>query len=141
MVESAQTSGDVESQIEKFKKKEEFNKRLNDAIEANVHNKGKIEGIEKNVDRLTKELCEGPDCLKKRVEDKFEKVDSELAKMREDSKTYVCENCGKDIIRKFDSFCPNCAYPIPQWLDENTGQPVTSWSPYWKGKEKEYGLE
>lgn len=140
--ESVQISGkDIDSEIEKYNKKEAFNKRLNESIDANVENKKKIFGIEENISKLTKELCEGPDCLKKKVEDKFEKVDSELGKLREESETFICDSCGKKVIRRFDSFCPNCAYPIPEWLDESTGLPIISWSPYWKGKEKEYGLE
>lgn len=136
-----QSKDDFEIKQDKYEKRKEFNQKLNDAVKANTENKQSIDDIKGSIHDMKKELCEGEDCLKKKVENKFGEIDNELKKIREDTKTYVCENCGKDIIRRFDSFCPNCAYPIPQWIDENTGQPITSWNPYWKGKEKEYGLE
>lgn len=126
---------------QKLKEQEDFKKRVNEAINANVDNKKEIGEVKGMVGKLMGELCEGPDCLKEKVGKKVGDIEDEMKKMREEFETFVCENCGKKVIRKFDSFCPNCAYPIPEWLDEDSGQPVASWTPYWRGREKEYGLD
>jgi len=90
-----------------------------------------------DIKKIKEELCEGPDCLKKQVENKFGEIDAKIAKLDEKSVDFfVCERCSYPNVPALSSFCPNCGAKIPSWMDDN-GQPVVGWTPYYETHKEE----
>jgi len=102
-------------------------KDLEDAVSA-------IPEINKKYDNLMKELCVGPDCLKKKVEDTFGIIEDQIKKIEEKQSDIVCEKCGYVGIPSLASFCPKCGTGIYEWTD-NDGQPIKGWK-HWSERNK-----
>lgn len=109
-------------EAEEIDKIRESRKNLEDAVKA-------IPEIQENFKQLREELCVGPDCLKKKVEDKFEAIDEKIKKIEEKTGEFLCDNCGFTGVKPLSSFCSNCGSPIYQW-DGNDGKPVEGWKHY-----------
>ena len=110
----------------------------------NVENRlGTVDDRLGTVDKSIGTLCTGIDCVKedvkkyqtsqealeRLVQDRFKELGEKVQSL--DRPTFTCENCGEPVIAPLSSFCPNCGSEIQSWNDED-GQPVRGWSPYWK---------
>lgn len=108
---------------EKIEKQKKFQENVNNAIAIAADLKGDIK-------KIKEEICEGPNCLKEQVVNKFGTIEDRLKKIEDSNATFVCEKCGYNGVKALTSYCPNCGAKIPSWADEN-GQPIVDWTPYW----------
>lgn len=109
---------------DKIQKARDFEEKVNKAVDS-------IPTIQASVTELKDKLCEGDDCLEKRVERQFADIDNKVKDIQENLQYFVCEYCGYDRVRPLSSFCPNCGHRIESW-DDDDGRPVKGWEPYWK---------
>lgn len=112
---------------EKLQKAKEFEKNVNDAISIAAD-------LRDDVKKIKEEICEGPDCLKQQVSDKFGSIDEKIKKIEEKTTEFLCENCGYQGVRALSSFCPNCGHPIYEWNDDD-GTPIPGWK-HWDDRNK-----
>jgi chromosome segregation ATPase len=78
---------------------------------------------------LYKDLKKSHDILAKFVQERFEELGEKVQAL--ENQTFICENCGEQVIVPLSSYCPNCGSQIQSWSDED-GQPAKGWIPYWK---------
>lgn len=109
---------------DKLQKAKAFEEKVNKAVES-------IPGIQDDFKQLREELCEGDNCLVKKVDRKFQEIDDKVKGIQENLQYFICENCGYDKVTPLSSFCPNCGHQIDSW-DDDEGKPVKGWEPYWK---------
>lgn len=88
-----------------------------------------IPEISEKYDKLVSELCEGPDCLKKQVEDKFGSIDDKIKKIEEKQSDLICDKCGYIGVPALSSYCPNCGAAIYSWNNDD-GAPISGWKHY-----------
>lgn len=105
----------------------ESRKNLEEAVKA-------LPEINEKYDKLVSELCEGPDCLKKKVEDKFQNIDDKIKKIEEKQSDLVCDKCGYIGVPALSSYCPQCGASIYNWNDDD-GQPIKGWK-HWTERNK-----
>jgi hypothetical protein len=110
---------------DKIQKAKDFEKNVNEAVNL-------AKDLKEDVQQIKKEVCEGPDCLKAKVEEKFGSIDEKIKKIEEKTSGFVCENCGYANVPALSSFCPQCGSPIYEWSDDE-GQPVKGWK-HWTDK-------
>jgi FtsZ-binding cell division protein ZapB len=124
------TEGD-RIKYEKIQKAKAFEEKVNKAVES-------IPTIQESVTELKEKLCEGPDCLEKRVERQFseidDKVDAMARHLKEKVPGFICEECGYDNVPALASYCPQCGSPINIWEDED-GKPIKGWR-HWSERNK-----
>lgn len=104
---------------DKIEKARQFEKNVNDAIKIAAD-------LKNDVQKIKEEICEGPNCLKKQVEEKFGYIDDKIKKIEEKTGGFVCENCGYQLVQALSSFCPQCGSPIFEWTDDD-GELVKGW--------------
>jgi rubrerythrin len=107
---------------EEIEKIRESRKNLESAVKA-------IPEINEKYDKLVSELCEGPDCLKNKVETKFTDIDEKIKKIEEKQSDLVCDKCGYVGVPALSSYCPNCGAAIFSWNDDD-GNPMVNWKHY-----------
>ena len=105
----------------------ESRKNLKDAVKA-------LPEINEKYDKLVSELCEGPDCLKNKVQEKFGDIDEKIKKIEEKQSDLVCDKCGYVGVPVLSSYCPNCGAAIYKWEDDE-GQPMSNWV-HWTERNK-----
>jgi len=113
---------------EEIEKVRESRRNLEAAVSA-------IPEINQKYDKLMSELCVGDDCLKNKVESKFQTIDDKIKKIEEKQSDIVCDRCGYVGVPGLSSFCPNCGAPIYTWNDVETGQPLSNWK-HWSERNK-----
>lgn len=112
-------------------------KEEDEIIEARRNLEAAVEAIPKineKYNKLVSELCEGPDCLKRKVEDKFTDIDDKIKKIEEKQSDLVCEQCGYIGVPALSSYCPNCGVAIHAWNDDS-GSPIKNWK-HWTERSK-----
>lgn len=107
---------------DKIEKAQKFEKNVNEAIAIASELKGDIQ-------KIKEEICEGPDCLKQKVEDKFVFIEEKIKSIEDKTAEFLCENCGYQGVRALSSYCPQCGSPIYEWKD-NDGSPIKGWVHY-----------
>lgn len=112
---------------EEIEKVRESRKNLEAAVAA-------IPDINEKYDKLVSELCEGPDCLKNKVETKFTDIDDKIKKIEAKQSDLVCDKCGYVGVPALSSYCPQCGAGIYSWEDDE-GKPMTNWK-HWSERNK-----
>ena len=107
---------------DKIQKAKQFEQNVNDAI--NI-----AKDLKDDVKKIKEEICEGPNCLKKQVTEKFDSIDDKIKKIESNMQYFVCENCSYPNVPALSSYCPNCGSPIFSWEDDE-GRPVKGWEHY-----------
>jgi hypothetical protein len=107
---------------DKIQKAKQFEANINDAIAIAADLKGDIK-------KIKEEICEGPNCLKEQVVNKFGTIEDRLNKIEEKSQFFVCEKCSYPNVPALASFCPQCGNGIYEWTDDD-GQPIPGWKHY-----------
>jgi hypothetical protein len=107
---------------EKIEKQKKFQENVNNAINIAAELRGDIK-------KIKEELCEGPDCLKNQVANKFGEIDDKIKKIDEKTQFFVCEKCSYPNVPALASFCPQCGNGIYEWTDDD-GQPIPGWKHY-----------
>lgn len=107
---------------EKIEKAKKFEDNVNDAI-------GIAAELKEDIQKIREDICEGPDCLKKKVEDKFEFIEEKIKNIEEKTAEFLCDNCGYNGVKALSSFCPNCGHPIYEWKDDSDS-PIAGWKHY-----------
>lgn len=132
---------------DKIQKAKQFEMNVNDAIRIAAD-------LKSDVQKIKEEICEGPDCLKAKVEDKFgtmenkfgtmekkfdeiddkiKKIGDKATKIEEKTSGFVCDRCGYSGVPPLSSYCPQCGSPIFSW-DDDEGKPVSGWK-HWSDRE------
>jgi Zn finger protein HypA/HybF involved in hydrogenase expression len=107
------------AKIEKEKKREAD-------VEAAINIAAELKG---DIKQIKSELCEGPDCLRTQVQNKFGEIEKKIEHIEERTELFSCEKCGYTKVPALASFCPQCGSGIFEWTDDS-GQPVSGWKHY-----------
>ena len=85
--------------------------------------------VQEKYQTVHEDLEKSHDVLEKLVQERFKELGEKVQGL--EHPTFICENCGEQIIVPLSSYCPNCGSQIQSWSDED-GQPAKGWIPYWK---------
>lgn len=113
---------------DKIQKAKQFEEKINKAVEVG-------ENLEDKVNKLYEKVCEGPDCLERRIDDKFGEISEKVKNIEDKQSNFVCEKCGYIGVPALSSFCPQCGSPIFEWSNDD-GQPISGWK-HWEERNKQ----
>jgi rubrerythrin len=110
---------------DKIQKAKQFEEKINQAVDLGSK-------LEDKMDKLYEKVCEGPDCLEKKIDNKFGELSEKVKTIEEKTTGFICESCGYQNVPALASFCPNCGSPIHEWNDDD-GEPIKGWK-HWNDR-------
>jgi hypothetical protein len=113
-----------QEEIEKVRKSR---RDLEDAVTA-------LPKIQDEIKQIRDDLCEGPNCLKAKVEEKFTDIDDKIKKIEEKQSDLICDKCHYVGVPSMASYCPNCGAAIYSWNNDE-GVPIPGWK-HWTERNK-----